>query len=251
MPLIPTLRQTHRFARAIWRRLSGRADARHRLLPSGLRETPLADLLDSMEAAAPPRRKAWWARFVFWPTGRRATPPKRASERGGRHAARMRPASSNQLAWAEPLEVRLALSTTSIDPLRDQQFAAADTSSPYVFTLGTSDLDLSAHAAELQGRDVVVVADETAGGALGDVVIGSLGGLESLRVEAPAGVIIHESLGVVGELSFAADVTFGGSRISLAAGGFDFGGPIIVSADVAMAGGPSVLTPSRFLYQCS
>ena len=93
-----------------------------------------------------------------------------------------------QLVAAEPLEVRLALSANVVDAEEDQSLvAAADAASPYTFTLGTDDLDLSAHAAALQGRDVVVLADEAAGDELGDVFIGSLSGLESLDVRVPAG----------------------------------------------------------------
>ncbi|MFM7136090.1 MAG: hypothetical protein ACKO1M_03340, partial [Planctomycetota bacterium] len=227
--------------------MRGRGASGSRLVGSGVYETPLVEILDSLEASAV-RPATWWQRLLsrlFWwwkPSKKPAKPTSRPRSPAGV----TRPLSSFQLTSAEPLEMRLALSTTWVDPQHGQPLIAADTSTPYTFTLGTDDLDLSAHAAMLQGRDVVVVADEAAGGDLGDVVIGSLSGLASLDVRAPADVTIRDSLRVSGAISTSGDVTFGSSQITLSAGSIDFGGPIIVYADVAMAGGPSVsITSSR------
>ena len=195
IPFLSRITATRRLTRMIWRRLRGRRDLESgRILESGVRATPLAEILDSLEATAAPKRRQWWP-FGWLIRGRRVKRPARVVSRTQpqRRDGRRRFGTAH-LAAAEPLEMRLALSTTWVDPQHEihaQSTAVNDTSSPYTFRLGTSDLDLSSHADLLQGRDVVVVADETAGGELGNVVIGSLSGLASLDVRAPAGVTVN------------------------------------------------------------
>jgi hypothetical protein len=81
-----------------------------------VRTVPLAAILGSLEAAAPPKRMAWWTRFAFWRRSGRGTPHRPTSHLGPVQPARKRRASTVRLAAAESLEVRLALAS-DLDPV--------------------------------------------------------------------------------------------------------------------------------------
>ncbi len=218
---------------------------------SGHWMTPLTDLLESLEAAAPPRRAAWRSRLWFWwAPGAKRVAAATSQKRPRRRPTPRRERPSKFLSAAESLEPRLALSANSDELLGSGPtqvateahavaFVETAVSSPYVVSISGDDVDLGLHRDSMVGRDVIVVsADPSAGGEdLGSLLVDSLSGLTSLQVMAPVDVVISQSVSVSGQLSFAGGVTFVGHDVTLAADSLEFGGAIVVSPAIQEAGG--------------
>ena len=129
-PLIPGLSLARRLTRKIWQRLRGRASDPPKLLPTGVCGTPLAEIIQSLEAVAPRKPASWWS-LNWWRRGRSAKEPVRmVSRRRPQRGDGRRRFGSERLGGAESLEMRLALSTTWVDPQHENPLIAADTSTP-------------------------------------------------------------------------------------------------------------------------
>ena len=124
-----TYRGTSWLSGRLWRRLRGGGPTRgHTILASGRYATPLAEILASLEAAAPARPTAWWKRFCWWRRPRRATGGPRI-RRSGRTPRRF---STTRLSAGESLEVRLALAS-DLDPFSPVIDVTASTIDAMIF----------------------------------------------------------------------------------------------------------------------